>query len=53
LAEYTRFPAQKGIPFLWSGTPFCGLKAVRPSGNSIGETPAAFACGAHFCNKTF
>jgi len=35
--------AQKGNPFLWSGTPFCVLKAVRPSGNNIGETPDAFA----------
>jgi len=35
--------AQKGNPFLWSGTPFCGLKAVRPPGNSIGINPAAFA----------
>jgi hypothetical protein len=34
--------AQKGNPSLWSGTPFCRLKMVRPFGNSIGETPAAF-----------
>jgi len=35
--------AQKGNPSLWSGTPFCVLKVVRPPGNSIGGNPAAFA----------
>jgi len=49
LADYDGKPAaQKGNPSLWSGTAFCGLKAVRPPGNSIGETPDAFAWRALF-----
>jgi hypothetical protein len=47
LVDSSGFTAQKGNSSLVVGNAFLRFEAVRPQGNSIGETPAAFALRAH------